>query len=393
MSDDEWYGLTNNRAILKSYPFIAISPDGLDISDITNKIDFQESKTFCPNYFSSPKSYSRLLLSANFWNSFDYKTLLLAQLDTFVFRDELDMWCQQNYAFIGAPWFKGFGADSIVTVQSLVRTKQYSANEAEQLFKLLKGVDTIDSFGQINLNWRDKSAELKKILGNDFENIYSFLEKKENYFHSFAGVGNGGFSLRRVDLAKKLFNSTAITDNWSLSTTYMEEHPAIKPYFEFLQNVSEQTLKLNAVLVSIINKLLAGQRKPGPETVLLPKYSSETHETILEQLKLIKESIQVESVQRHEIMSAINKFKPEIASTALYKCYLPEDFFWGEFAKHFVDNFTVAPFAKAIQFSFEHDPAYCFEFNNKSLPFGCHAWQLPRNRVFWNRFFSNRLHD
>lgn len=391
LSDDEWYGLNNNRHILKKHPFIAISPDDLDITNITKRIDFQGTKTFSANYFSSPKTYSRLLLSPKFWNSFNFEALLLAQLDSFVFKDELEKWCRANYAFIGAPWFYGFGADSIITVQSLVRTKQYSAQKAEQLFNLMKRFNAIDNFGQINLRWRDTCAELRKNLGKDFENIFSFLEKKEKYFHSFAGVGNGGFSLRRVDLAKKLFNSTKVTENWNLSTSYIENHPAIKPYFNYLQKLSRQTIELNRALISLLNNLLVRHNRPGAENRLLPEYTSKTHGTIIGRLKSIKESIKEGTAYSHEIFSAINKFKPEIVNTALYKCYLPEDFFWGEFAQHFVDDFAIAPFEKALQFSFEHDPAYCFELNNRSLPFGCHAWQLPRNRIFWDHFFSNQL--
>jgi hypothetical protein len=35
--------------------------------------------------------------------------MLLYQLDAWVFRDELEYWCDKDYDLIGAPWFEGYG--------------------------------------------------------------------------------------------------------------------------------------------------------------------------------------------------------------------------------------------------------------------------------------------
>ena len=48
-----------------------------------------------------------LMLSPFFYESFlDFKYVLIHQLDVFIFKDELNYWCNQNYDYIGAPWFK-----------------------------------------------------------------------------------------------------------------------------------------------------------------------------------------------------------------------------------------------------------------------------------------------
>jgi len=51
-----------------------------------------------------------------------------------------------------------------------------------------------------------------------------------------------------------------------------------------------------------------------------------------------------------------------------------DDYFWADHAKHYYGGFTVAPFDVGVRFAFEVAPRHCFELNGGKLPFGCHAW-------------------
>lgn len=59
-----------------------------------------------------------------------------------------------------------------------------------------------------------------------------------------------------------------------------------------------------------------------------------------------------------------------------------EDGFWALEAPKYLPNYKVAPFKKALEFSFEKFPEKCFELTKKKLPFGCHAWE-KYNKEFW----------
>jgi hypothetical protein len=49
-----------------------------------------------------------LLLSAKFFRQFKgFEFILLYQLDAYVFKNELEAWCNKGFAYIGAPWFEG----------------------------------------------------------------------------------------------------------------------------------------------------------------------------------------------------------------------------------------------------------------------------------------------
>ncbi|MDR6194868.1 DUF5672 family protein [Siphonobacter sp. SORGH_AS_0500] len=63
------------------------------------------------------------------------------------------------------------------------------------------------------------------------------------------------------------------------------------------------------------------------------------------------------------------------------------------FSLHSTRLFVFRPFMKlpepkeALAFSFEQFPEYCYELNQKKLPFGCHAWE-KYNLNFWRPFFQ-----
>jgi hypothetical protein len=62
-----------------------------------------------------------------------------------------------------------------------------------------------------------------------------------------------------------------------------------------------------------------------------------------------------------------------------------EDMFWSNRAHHFYPEFKIAPLEVALRFAFECAPRLCFEKNNRTLPFGCHAW-ARYDRDFWEPY-------
>ncbi|WP_158542235.1 DUF5672 family protein [Pedobacter chinensis] len=70
-------------------------------------------KIFKDHFFSSLGGYNKLMKFPGFYGAFlDFKFMLIYQLDAFVFRDELDYWCNQNFDYIGAPFIKESGNEA-----------------------------------------------------------------------------------------------------------------------------------------------------------------------------------------------------------------------------------------------------------------------------------------
>lgn len=102
LSDEEAISMAHVRHYLARYDKYLITPRSLDV-----QIDSFHIKKFSDSDFVNTKSYSRLLLTKKFYEQFSsYDYILIYQLDSLVFSDQLQEWCQKNYDYVGAPWFK-----------------------------------------------------------------------------------------------------------------------------------------------------------------------------------------------------------------------------------------------------------------------------------------------
>ncbi|MET0572217.1 MAG: DUF5672 family protein [Pedobacter agri] len=140
-SNEEKMSFLQLLKVLGQHPIAIVTHKELDLSQY---IELAEEKTlkieyFPSTFFSNIEGYSKLLCAKAFYKRFEkYKFLLIYQLDAWVFRDELDFWCNLNHDYIGAPWF--------------------------------------------------------------------YEHNKKNALETFYGVGNGGFSLRKISSHLKALN-------------------------------------------------------------------------------------------------------------------------------------------------------------------------------------------
>ncbi len=93
-------------------PKCIVAPEGLALPPL---LQTWSVEYFAPHFFQGIHSYNRLMLSAEFYQRFtQYDYMLIHQTDVFLFRNDLEQWCQQGYTYIGAPWlikrkYKGLG--------------------------------------------------------------------------------------------------------------------------------------------------------------------------------------------------------------------------------------------------------------------------------------------
>ena len=108
LSDDEKLSITRCRKILARYQIISVLPERFRDSRKPPELEGLKFEYFSDKYFRSTRSYSRLLLSSEFYARFkSYEYMLIHQTDAMVFRDELLEWAEKDYDYIGAPWFAG----------------------------------------------------------------------------------------------------------------------------------------------------------------------------------------------------------------------------------------------------------------------------------------------
>ncbi len=150
LSNYEEISLRQLNIVLLAYPKVFFMPEGSSFGYIPHeKVD---TIHFKKEYFSDIHGYNRLLTSMEFYERFEeYEYILIAQPDTFVFSDQLVEWCQKKYDYVGAPW--------------TFEVSDYS-------------------------HTRDYLPLLHR---------YACLKKWRGLFGQDYLVGNGGFSLRRVE--------------------------------------------------------------------------------------------------------------------------------------------------------------------------------------------------
>ena len=87
--------------VLKYYDIIFMIPEAMSDWAVRNNY---RAVAFADGHFKGIVSYSKLLLSKEFYERFySYEYILIYQLDAFVFSDKLSEFCKLGYDYIGAP--------------------------------------------------------------------------------------------------------------------------------------------------------------------------------------------------------------------------------------------------------------------------------------------------
>ena len=180
------------------------------------------------------------------------------------------------------------------------------------------------------------SNQLEKWCQRDYDYIGApwLKEEGKNTHVDQESVGNGGFSLRKIDSFLKV----------------LDKHNSVLNNIKRLCN-------------SIFNILIALDLRTRIK-------------------KLVKAIIKGSS------LASVHKKTSKIINKAILKKYIDyrnEDLFWSFEAAKYVPNFKVASVNDALQFAFEVNPKVCFKRNNECLPFGCHAWN-KYDRDFWEPY-------
>jgi hypothetical protein len=104
MSEMEYISYRQCLDVLGKYDTYILSPEDLDISEYTKLGPVRHYKQ-SPRFFGTSLRYNKLMLTRGFYEGLSgYEYILIYQLDCYVFRDELETWCNLNYDYIGAPW-------------------------------------------------------------------------------------------------------------------------------------------------------------------------------------------------------------------------------------------------------------------------------------------------
>jgi hypothetical protein len=100
LRETEKISLAHLRRFLGEYDKFVVMPRSID-----GGLDGFGVQRFDDSFFRDRETYSSLLLTRRFYEAFRaYEYILIYQLDSLVFADELPDWCCRGLDFVGAPW-------------------------------------------------------------------------------------------------------------------------------------------------------------------------------------------------------------------------------------------------------------------------------------------------
>lgn len=178
--DKELLSLKQCCKILGRYSIRLVAPMNLNTniydSVCENIIDYSIER-FNDCFFENVSGYNKLLLSPEFYRRFEHSEyILIYQLDAYVFRDELEYWCNRGYDYIGAPWyFKG--------ANKWAHDKEFTAflpfrSRYRYIFKIFYWKDRMVGNGGFSLRRVQKHLETVQ----KFEKIISAWTSHEDIF-------------------------------------------------------------------------------------------------------------------------------------------------------------------------------------------------------------------
>jgi hypothetical protein len=179
--------------IFSSSAIKLVAPQNLSLEIYKSVVPGLETIFIEPFWQTSIVNYNKLKISRFFYRLFkDYEYLLTYELDAFVFRNDLDYWCEQAYDYIGAPWFEDY-----LTANSGNSTRLFKVGNSGFSLRNIQSVRKVLNDFYYQMPWEFKSGTenfIKAIAktpyrwlknqGSENFTLQAYYNKNEDQFFS-----------------------------------------------------------------------------------------------------------------------------------------------------------------------------------------------------------------
>jgi len=134
-----------------------LTPENLHLDFLNHKFKNINFKKFPDFNFTSITNYSKLMLSVEFYESFNsYSHLLVCQTDAIVISPYLSYWLEQPYDYIGAPWPNGYeltiNTTKIPVIEG-IRCRAFVGNGGLSLRRIKECLHLFNEFHDVHQQW------------------------------------------------------------------------------------------------------------------------------------------------------------------------------------------------------------------------------------------------
>ena len=107
LDDFERKSVAQNLRVLGRYPVVFLLPEGIDAPAETHGHTILRVSDLWLGPKNGIAGYNRMMMAREFYDLFaDSDYILICQTDAWIFRDELEEWCDRGFDYVGAPWPK-----------------------------------------------------------------------------------------------------------------------------------------------------------------------------------------------------------------------------------------------------------------------------------------------
>lgn len=160
MNANEKLSLSRCFEILGNHPIAIVAPNSLDLAcydEVAGQSTYSAER-FEDHFFQNIDGYNCLLKSTIFYQRFrHFETMLIYQLDAYVFADELAKWSNTRFDYIGAPWFENWGNGGASSKIIGVGNGGFSLRNIKKALTLLKCIRKIKATKKIWFRFRLQS--------------------------------------------------------------------------------------------------------------------------------------------------------------------------------------------------------------------------------------------
>ena len=174
------------RALSRELKFVA--PVDLNVAYYRDRYPQIQFEKFPSHYFESIAGYNELLLSALLYERFlNYDYILIHQTDALLFLDDLDAWMNLGYDYIGAPWPHGMSLSLTGGNAEIYGGSQFQAfvgNGGFSLRRVQRSISILEKARPLLDFWRTNRLN-------------------EDCFFAFAGLLTQDFTIPTVEIASR----------------------------------------------------------------------------------------------------------------------------------------------------------------------------------------------
>lgn len=185
----EKISFNQNMDILKKYDKYFVIPESLNVGNDIKQKNVRVIKVN-DKYMKDLDSYSQMLCSSYFYNMFiKYDYILIAQLDSFIFKDEVIEFCKLGYDYIGAPWPGRVRVYTDNNVKLLsVGNGGLSLRKVRSHIDLLeRGVKRKEGMPE-DVFWASQNSKSYKVAPEEVARKFSLEAKAEQYYRKNGNI-------------------------------------------------------------------------------------------------------------------------------------------------------------------------------------------------------------